>query len=128
MPLSDKRCRCNESIVTQANEPFSYASSPLRDAPNLLVTPHAAWYSNKSSNELREAAAAEIRRAIQGEEKEFCLNIFAGIQTTVLTESGLRRPLSKYVSQLNFLGCDSYDSLPRYSEIVKVLLCKRLYG
>lgn len=39
---------------------------PLKDAPNLIVTPHAAWYSDASCTELREMAASEIRRAIVG--------------------------------------------------------------
>lgn len=39
---------------------------PLKDAPNLICTPHAAWYSDASSTELREMAATEIRRAIMG--------------------------------------------------------------
>ena len=38
----------------------------LKDAPNLICTPHAAYYSEASSNELREMAATEIRRAITG--------------------------------------------------------------
>lgn len=39
---------------------------PLKDAPNLLATPHAAFYSDASCTELREMAASEIRRAIIG--------------------------------------------------------------
>lgn len=39
---------------------------PLKDAPNLLCTPHAAFYSDASCTELREMAASEIRRAIIG--------------------------------------------------------------
>ena len=42
------------------------SNSPLRDAPNLIVTPHAAFYSDASAIELREMAASEIRRAILG--------------------------------------------------------------
>lgn len=38
----------------------------MKDAPNLICTPHAAWYSDASSTELREMAAHEIRRAIVG--------------------------------------------------------------
>lgn len=38
----------------------------LKDAPNLLCTPHAAFYSEAASQELREMAATEIRRAIMG--------------------------------------------------------------
>lgn len=32
----------------------------------MICTPHAAWYSDASSTELREMAASEIRRAIVG--------------------------------------------------------------
>lgn len=37
---------------------------PLKDAPNLIVTPHMAYYSESSVREMREAAANEIRRAV----------------------------------------------------------------
>ena len=42
------------------------SASPLKDAPNLMVTPHAAFYSEAAAIELREMAASEIRRAIVG--------------------------------------------------------------
>lgn len=38
----------------------------LKDAPNLLCTPHAAFYSEPATTELREMAASEIRRAVIG--------------------------------------------------------------
>jgi len=38
--------------------------SPLKDVPNLIVTPHSAWYSDASCAELREMAATEMKRAI----------------------------------------------------------------
>lgn len=38
--------------------------SPLKDMPNLIVTPHSAWYSDASCAELREMAATEMKRAI----------------------------------------------------------------
>ena len=38
----------------------------LKDAPNLICTPHAAFYSEASAAELREMAASEMRRAIVG--------------------------------------------------------------
>lgn len=41
-------------------------SGPLKDVPNLLCTPHAAFYSEASASELREMAASEMRRAIVG--------------------------------------------------------------
>lgn len=48
------------------NKNMFYLSGPLKDAPNLLCTPHAAFYSDASCTELREMAASEIRRAIIG--------------------------------------------------------------
>ncbi|VUZ41010.1 unnamed protein product [Hymenolepis diminuta] len=39
-------------------------TGPLKDAPNLIVTPHMAYYSESSVREMREAAANEIRRAV----------------------------------------------------------------
>lgn len=45
---------------------FSFSQGPLKDAPNLICTPHTAWYSEQASLEMREAAATEIRRAITG--------------------------------------------------------------
>ena len=46
--------------------PCSFSQGPLKDAPNLICTPHAAWYSEQASIEMREEAAREIRRAITG--------------------------------------------------------------
>ena len=36
----------------------------MKETPNLIVTPHAAFYSEAASIELREMAASEVRRAI----------------------------------------------------------------
>ncbi|CAJ0572757.1 unnamed protein product, partial [Mesorhabditis spiculigera] len=47
--------------------PFDSHISPiLVDCPNLLSTPHSAWYSESASKELRASAAKEIRRALTG--------------------------------------------------------------
>ena len=42
------------------------ALGPLKDCPNVLCTPHSAFYSDQSVTELREMAAGEARRAIVG--------------------------------------------------------------
>jgi len=42
--------------------------SPLRSAPNTLLTSHVAWYSTDSIIRLRELAAKEIVRYINGEQ------------------------------------------------------------
>nr|XP_054605236.1 uncharacterized protein LOC107387783 isoform X1 [Nothobranchius furzeri] len=63
--LKEGRIRGAALDVHEA-EPFSFAQGPLKDAPNLICTPHTAWYSEQASLEMREAAATEIRRAITG--------------------------------------------------------------
>ena len=65
--LKDNRIRA-AALDVHESEPFNLmtSASPLKDAPNLIVTPHAAFYSEASVIELREMAASEIRRAILG--------------------------------------------------------------
>jgi D-3-phosphoglycerate dehydrogenase len=41
--------------------------SPLRSAPNLILTPHAAWFSTEAVRELRTGAAEEVARVLRGE-------------------------------------------------------------
>ena len=43
------------------------ADSPLRDAPNVIFTPHAAWFSNRSIVNLQRLAADEVSRALRNE-------------------------------------------------------------
>jgi D-3-phosphoglycerate dehydrogenase len=40
---------------------------PLRDAPNVILTPHLAFYSRESVIELQTKAAEEVARALKGE-------------------------------------------------------------
>jgi D-3-phosphoglycerate dehydrogenase len=49
-----------------ATEPLP-ADSPLRGAPNLLLTPHAAWYSEAAIGRLQALVAEDIARALRGE-------------------------------------------------------------
>lgn len=42
------------------------ADSPLRDCPNLILTPHAAWYSTRAIERLQALAADEVRRHLTG--------------------------------------------------------------
>jgi len=46
------------------DEPFA---SPLLDCDNVIVTPHAAWYSEKAMVGLQEGAPNEVRRVLTGE-------------------------------------------------------------
>jgi len=43
------------------------ADSPLRGAPNLILTPHAAWYSDAAIGRLQGLVAGDIARALRGE-------------------------------------------------------------
>uniref|UniRef100_A0A6G1SLG1 C-terminal-binding protein 2 n=1 Tax=Aceria tosichella TaxID=561515 RepID=A0A6G1SLG1_9ACAR len=61
--LRDGRIR-TAALDVQEHEPFNPNVGPLKDAPNLIVTPHSGWFSDASSAELREMAASEIRRAL----------------------------------------------------------------
>jgi len=67
LALKDNRIRA-AAIDVHENEPYNVftGNSPLKDAPNLLATPHAAFYSEAAAIELREMAASEVRRAIVG--------------------------------------------------------------
>ncbi len=47
------------------SEPLN-PSSPLRSAPNLLLSPHAAWYSDTAVDRLQGMVADEIARALDG--------------------------------------------------------------
>ena len=42
--------------------------SPLRQAPNCVITPHAAWYSDTSIGNLQKLVAIDIGRALNNEE------------------------------------------------------------
>lgn len=44
------------------------ADHPLLSFPNVIFTPHAAWYSESSFADLQEKAALEVRRVLTGEE------------------------------------------------------------
>ena len=63
----------------------------LKDAPNLICTPHAAFFSDASATELREMAATEIRRAIVG-------NIPDVLRNCVNKEYFMRTPASAAVA------------------------------
>ena len=41
--------------------------SPLRRAPNMILTPHSAWFSDRAIVNLQNFAAEEIARALRGE-------------------------------------------------------------
>jgi len=47
---------------------------PIRSLPRVLVTPHAAWYSEEAEPELRRRAARTIVEALRGERPAALLN------------------------------------------------------
>ncbi|CAM9370820.1 C-terminal-binding protein 1-like isoform X1 [Lampetra fluviatilis] len=65
LALKEGRIR-GAALDVHEMEPYSVNQGPLKDAPNLLCTPHTAWYSEQASLEMREEAAKEVRRAITG--------------------------------------------------------------
>lgn len=62
------------ALDVHENEPYNVFQGALKDVPNLICTPHAAFYSEASATELREMAATEIRRAIVGNIPEVLRN------------------------------------------------------
>lgn len=52
------------AIDVFSNDAFNPSTGSLKDAPNLLVTPHTAFFSGQSSKEMREMAAQEVRRGL----------------------------------------------------------------
>lgn len=52
------------ALDTFNSQAFHPISGPLKDAPNLILTPHTAFYSDLSSKEMREMAAQEVRRGL----------------------------------------------------------------
>ncbi|XP_034485248.1 C-terminal-binding protein isoform X5 [Drosophila innubila] len=62
------------ALDVHENEPYNVFQGALKDAPNLICTPHAAFFSDASATELREMAATEIRRAIVGNIPEVLRN------------------------------------------------------
>ena len=54
------------ALDVTAHEPL-VPPHPLFEAPNVILTPHAAWYSLEAVLELREKAAQEAARVLRGE-------------------------------------------------------------
>lgn len=50
--LREGRIR-SAALDVHENEPYNVLAGPLKDAPNLICTPHAAFYSEASCTELR---------------------------------------------------------------------------
>jgi lactate dehydrogenase-like 2-hydroxyacid dehydrogenase len=46
----------------------------LNEVPNLLLTPHTAFYSDEGFIEMRTKAALEVKRVLQGGAPRNCVN------------------------------------------------------
>jgi phosphoglycerate dehydrogenase-like enzyme len=58
--------RLSAALDVFREEPLPAASS-LRSSPNLLLTPHAAWYSERAIDRLQQLACDEIDRGMTGQ-------------------------------------------------------------
>ena len=54
-------------------EPIDPAS-PLLRMEQVIVTPHAAWYSEEGRSDLKRRAAEEAVRVLRGERPRHCVN------------------------------------------------------
>ena len=86
-----------------ALRPCSFSTGPLKDAPNLICTPHTSWYSEQASVEAREEAAREVRRAITGKTPQLRLNTLSA-QAALRGREGLVRALSHSISVASSLA------------------------
>ncbi|MEE6486486.1 hypothetical protein FKM82_014614 [Ascaphus truei] len=97
--LKEGRIR-GAALDVHESEPFIFAQGPLKDAPNLICTPHTAWYSEQASLEMREAAATEMRRAVTGripDSLRNCVNkefLVASAQWPSLEQAGTNSELN----------------------------------
>ena len=65
------------ALDVHEHEPFVYSESVLKGAPNLICTPHIAWYSKESFMELRISAIQTMKLAlnsVQGVNIQDCVN------------------------------------------------------
>ena len=56
------------------HEPPTATDRKLFNLDNFIATPHAAWYSEQSQQDLKRKAAEEAIRLVKGETPFYCLN------------------------------------------------------
>ena len=62
------------SLDVHWNEPFVRPTHALANAPNLICTPHSAWYSQESRLEMKTIAASYVDKFIRGQYIPNCVN------------------------------------------------------
>jgi D-3-phosphoglycerate dehydrogenase len=62
----DKGYLAGAAIDVTESEPVS-PDSPLLKMDNVIITPHAAWYTEESQDALQRMAAEEMARVLSGE-------------------------------------------------------------
>lgn len=72
--LSEKKL-AGAALDVLSSEPGK-ASHPLFKHDNFLYTPHMAWHSSESAQELKRKAAEEVRRVLRGEAPLYQVNKF----------------------------------------------------
>ena len=55
------------------DEPLA-STSPLRQMEQVIITPHAAWYSEEARSDLKRRVAEEAVRVLQGGRPRHCVN------------------------------------------------------
>ena len=67
------------ALDVHEEEPFSFERSPLKDAPNLICTPHIVWYSKEAFDDLRSTSIELVRCVLTGSDLtsiQNCVNIY----------------------------------------------------
>ena len=54
------------ALDVHEEEPFGFERSPLKDTPNLICTPHIAWFSKEAFDDLRSTSIKLIRHVFTG--------------------------------------------------------------
>lgn len=73
--MLEARLLAGAALDVLSCEPGS-AVHPLFKHDNFLVSPHMAWHSEESAQELKRKAAEEVRRVLRGEAPQYQVNQF----------------------------------------------------